>query len=133
LGFLFLSFNLVGGQIPAAQMEFYYIGACLTDLLVIFILYRMVSSDLIVSLQRICIGFIMINAIAFILYMLEVSYMEFTLMYTVMYLGLLATVLSNGGGRVFRNDTMGGWSGWNTISSNPRNLALPTNKAKTRL
>ena len=100
-------FNIIGDLIPASQMTYYYLAAGLSDLFIIYALSRFrKTTRLIDLLQRICIGFIVVNFISWVLYMLYVSYTEFILMYTVMYLGLLLTILSNGDNYVVGNNAM---------------------------
>jgi len=133
LCFLTMFFNMIGSLIPAAHMVFYYVGAMLNDLLIVYMLSMVAKqTKLIDSLIRISIGFIFINLISFGLYMLYVPYVEFTLMYTVMYIGILLTIITNGdryvlginpmGGRIFRFSSSNSASAYN----------LPTNKTETR-
>lgn len=133
LCFLTLFFNMIGSLIPAGYMVFYYVGAMLNDLLIIYAL-SMISKQtkLIELLIRINIGFIFVNLIAFGLYMLYVSYVEFTLMYTVMYIGILLTIITNGDRYVLGSDSVG--SGYFGVSSGNRSGAyiIPKNKAETR-
>lgn len=108
LCFLTVVFNIVADQIPASQMTYYYLGAGMNDVLIIYILSRFRRTTKLIDLmQRICIGFIAVNFIGWVLYMLYVSYTEFILMYTVIYLGLLLTILSNGDNYVIGNNAMG--------------------------
>jgi len=134
LCFLSVAFNLIGDQIPAAQMTYYYLGAGMNDMLIIYALSRFrKTTKLIDLLQRICIGFIVVNFISWVLYMLYVSYTEFILMYTVMYLGLLLTILSNGdnyaGGRSGAMDSRSN----RIFSNNPSsNYVIPTHEKEKR-
>ena len=131
--FLTLFFNMIGDLIPAAYMTYYYTGAGLTDLLIIYILFLFTNpTKLIILFQRLCLGFIFVNLVAWILYMLYVSYTEFILMYTVMYLGLLLTIISNGDYHVLGDSAMD--SRYPRFFSNhpARNYVLQAHKEETR-
>jgi len=133
LCFLTVIFNMIGSLIPAAHMLYYYTGAALNDLLIIYSLSKIPrTTKLIILLQRISFGFIIINFISWVLYMLYVSYVEFTMMYTVMYIGLLLTILSNGDKNALGNSDMD--SRYNGIFSNhpSRDYILPNYKKEAR-
>jgi len=132
LCFLTMFFNMVGSLIPASHMVFYYVGAMLNDLLIIYALSMIYKqTKLVESLIRINIGFIFINLISFGLYMLYVPYTEFTLMYTAMYIGILLTIISNGDRYAMGSDAVD--NGYPRIfsSDNSVNYALQTNKKET--
>jgi len=126
-------FNLVADKIPAAYMTFYYVGAALNDLLIIYALSRISkTTKLIINLQRLCIGFVLINLIGWILYMLYVPSIQFSLMYTVMYAGILLTILT-GGGYGLGNNAMDS-RGFSFFGNHPsRGYITPSYQTKTRL
>lgn len=131
--FLTIFFNMIGDLIPAAYMTFYYTGAALNDLLIIYILSLFTyPTKLIILFQRLSLGFIFVNLIAWVLYMLYVSYTEFIMMYTVMYLGLLLTISSSGDYHALGDSAMDGRYP-RFFSNHPaRNYVLQTHKNETR-
>ena len=133
LCFLTMFFNMIGSLIPASHMVFYYVGAMMNDLLIVYMLSMAAKqTKLITSLIRIAIGFIVINLISFGLYMLYVPYAEFTLMYTVMYIGILITIITNGDRYVLGNNTVGSGVIGVFSGNSASGYNLPTNKTETR-
>ncbi len=133
LCFMTLFFNMIGDLIPAEYIPFYYIGAMITDSLIVYVLYRFINQTrLIGSLMVFSIGFIVINLAAFMLCMLRVSYTEFTLMYSAMYTLLLLIILANGEGYVLGSGTMDGRNSRFFGNSDPRDFALSPHKTEER-
>lgn len=130
---LTLIFNKIGDLITAEHMYYYYLGAAMNDLVIIFMLSKFPKpTKLIKEMQRLCIGFIVVNLIGYTLYEARVSYTEFILMYTAMYAGLLLTILNNGGHHAFRDNGMGS-KGHIFFSNNPsRDYVISTHKKEAR-
>lgn len=130
---LTIAFNKIGDLITAENMYYYYWGAAMNDLVILFMLSRFnKQTKLIKEMQRLCIGFAVVNLIGWTLYELEVSYTEFILMYTAMYVGLLLTILNNGGLHVLGVNGMGS-KGHLFFSNNPsHDYVISTHKKEAR-
>lgn len=130
---LTLSFNTIGDLITAENMYYYYWGAAMNDLVILYILSKFPKpTRLIKQMQRLSIGFIAVNIIGWALYEANVSYTEFILMYTFMYIGLLLTILNNGDHHALGVNGMGS-KGHLFFSNNPsRDYVISTHKKEAR-
>ena len=105
-------FCLIGKAIPDSQGFSYYFLAAFSDLIVIAWVSRLKNiSDTAIYLQRVCIGFLVVNFIGWVLYMLYVSPRTYNDMSSILFLFATLFILrKNGGGpgvRIDRSFPMG--------------------------
>jgi len=98
--FLAALFGLLGELIPDSYGYFYYIGAGLTDLLVIYVLSRIAHpTKLISKIQELCINFIAVNFIGWAMFMLYMEPIYYTGLCFLLYLRMIT--ITNGGAKCF--------------------------------
>lgn len=102
-----LIFNTADKYIVEPYGAFGYVGAALTDLLIIYILSRLVHiSEVTLKIQRVCKIFITVNFCGWILYMLGEPPIYYKSLCSVLYLFTLATITISGVKNVLGNNAM---------------------------
>ena len=105
-----LVFNTADGYIPAAYGAISYLGAALNDLLIIYVLSKLIHiSELTLKIQRICKLFITVNFAGWIMYMLYEPPIYYNVLTTILYLYTLYSTTITGVKNVLGDSAMDGW------------------------
>ena len=130
-GLLAALFGLIGEYIPDSLGYFYYIGAGLTDLLVIYILSRIAHpTKLISKIQELCICFIAVNFAGWVMFMAYMEPIYYTALCFLLYSRMI--IITKGDGNALGDNTMGGWYPRIFSSDNTGTYSLQPNKKETR-
>jgi len=128
-----LIFNTADKYIIEPYGAFGYIGAALTDLLIIYILSRLIHiSEITLKIQRVCKMFITVNFIGWILYMLYEPAIYYKVLCTALYFYTLIITTISG----VKNVTRGGSMDWRIFSifsnTSSRSNITETNQKEAR-
>ncbi len=126
--FLATLFGLVGQLIPDNLGYFYYIGAALTDLLIVYVLSRLANpTKLISKIQELCILFIAANFAGWVMYMAYLEPIYYTVLCFLLYSRMI--LITNGGVYDLGNNPMD--SGYIRFFSNDNANSYVVHQDKT--
>ena len=115
--FLVLIFNLLGEYIPDQFGTFYYLGAAVVDLFIIYVLSEHIRpTRMTVRLAQAVLLYILVNAVGWVLFMLYINSQIYTILCSAMYVYILALTLIEGDFTRVGLDTMDRW--YNGLRSN---------------
>jgi len=128
--FLAALFGLIDHYIPNELGFISYMAAALTDLLVIYLLTRLANpTDLISKIQKLCIYFIIVNFVGWIMYMAYMEPIYYTGLCLLLYLRMI--VIANGSGNALGNNSIVRWGASLFSGNRVSNYNLSTNKTET--